>query len=72
MSDLRDELRCYQQEHAFLRSILPPAEDANRLGLPWAGGFRWFRSENVVCLEQARLLRAKTKTKPVTRHDGPA
>ena len=39
----------------FLREWTIPEEDrAKYTTLPWAGEFRWFRSPNVICLEQYR------------------
>ena len=26
---------------------------------PWHGGYRWFRSPNVICLEKCRLLKGQ-------------
>jgi hypothetical protein len=44
-----------QQNDAFLREWTIPEEDRhNYTSLPWAGEFRWFRSSNVICLEQYR------------------
>jgi hypothetical protein len=49
----------YEEEHEFARSILLPEEDRRILSsIPWQGGYRWFRSPNVICLEKARRLRA--------------
>jgi hypothetical protein len=40
---------------AFLREWTIPEEDrAKYTTQPWAGEYRWFRSPNVVCLEQYR------------------
>ena len=40
---------------AFLRSVTFPEEDRRRLTTaPWSGGFRWFRSDNVIDLEAYR------------------
>lgn len=43
-------------DEAFMRSLIRPEEDRRRLhpGVAWQGGFRWFRSPNVVPLEQWR------------------
>jgi hypothetical protein len=43
-------------DDAFMRSLIRPEEDRRRLypGVAWEGGFRWFRSPNVVPLEQWR------------------
>jgi hypothetical protein len=44
-----------QDEEAFLREWTIPEEDrAQYTTHPWAGEFRWFRSHNVICLEQYR------------------
>ena len=43
------------EDEAFLRQLVRPEEDRRRHGYaPWTGGFRWFRSENVVPIEQWR------------------
>ena len=41
----------YEDVHTFWRKLVLPQEDRMRLGIPWHGGYRWFRSPNVVCLE---------------------
>ena len=39
----------------FLRSIIFPEEERRLYtSVPWCGGYRRFRSENVVCLEHYR------------------
>jgi len=36
-----------------------------RLGIPWHGGYRWFRSPNVIPIEQARRrLKKQTPASP--------
>jgi hypothetical protein len=46
------------QLEAFLRSITPPEEERRRYtSAPWSGGFRWFRSANVIPIEQRRRRR---------------
>ena len=43
---------------AFLRELTIPEEDrAKYTSQRWAGEYRWFRSPNVVCLEQYRRQR---------------
>src|SRR6188472_2631257 len=39
-----------EEDEAFLRSLIRPEEDRRRLHpeLPWLGGYRWFRSANVI------------------------
>ena len=41
-------------DEAFLRQLVLPEEDRLRLypTVQWTGGFRWFRSPNVVPIEQ--------------------
>jgi hypothetical protein len=49
-----------QQDDAFLREWSIPEEDRHKyMSLPWAREFRWFRSPNVICLEQYRALRQR-------------
>ena len=39
----------------FLQAITFPEEDRSRYtAYPYRGGYRWFRSPNVVCLEHYR------------------
>lgn len=46
------------KREAFLRTITPPEEDRRRYTTAsWSGGYRWFRSGNVVPLEQYRRHR---------------
>jgi hypothetical protein len=57
---IREALAAYDQEHAFARLILLPEEDRARLtAARWEGGYRWFRTTNVICLEKARRLRSE-------------
>jgi hypothetical protein len=44
-------------EHAFWRRLVLPEEDRRQLGMVWKGGYRWFRSPNVVPIEQWRRRR---------------
>jgi hypothetical protein len=43
---------------AFMRSLTRCEEDRRRLhpGTAWSGGFRWFRSTNVIPIERFRPL----------------
>jgi hypothetical protein len=47
-------------EETFMRYLVLPEEDRDlrQMG-PWRGGFRWFRSPNVVCLEKVRRQKAR-------------
>jgi hypothetical protein len=50
-------IKRYDEDHAFLRNFVVPEEDRHLFtSAKWAGEYRWFRSENVVCLEKARLI----------------
>ena len=47
-------------DEAFMRSLIRPEEDRRRRypTIPWEGGFRWFRSPNVVPIERYRQARS--------------
>ena len=58
MSKTVDEM----SSEEFMRMIHWPEEDRPHFTRrPYTGGYRWFRSPNIVCLEQARATR---KTEP--------
>jgi hypothetical protein len=47
--------RTDEEAEAFLRSVTLSEEDRRQCtSAPWRGGFRWFRSPNVIPLEQYR------------------
>ena len=47
------------QDEAFLRSVVFPEEDRHLFTTaPWHGGFRWFRSANVVPIESWQRIEA--------------
>jgi hypothetical protein len=47
------------EDKVFLRRIIFPEEDRHLFTtIPWRGGYRWFRSPNIVPIEQ---WRAKVK-----------
>jgi hypothetical protein len=59
---INDALEEYDQQHAFARRVIPPEEDRARLTTSrWEGGYRyrWFRANNVLCLEKARKLKVE-------------
>ena len=59
-----DLLNKYEEERSFMRKLVLPQDDSRRL-TEWHGGYRWFSSPNVVCIEKARLVRdrcSKTRT----------
>jgi hypothetical protein len=49
------------EDEALMRSLTRCEEDRRRLypGVAWNGGYRWFRSPNVVPLEKFKPLRVK-------------
>jgi hypothetical protein len=49
----------YDEEHAFARQLFLPEEEREKYpAVKWDGGYRWFRSPNVICLEKYRRLKA--------------
>jgi hypothetical protein len=47
-------------DEAFMRKIVFPEEELRSLtSVSWNGGFRWFRSANVVPIERARQRKSK-------------
>jgi hypothetical protein len=48
-----------EDDEAFLRSLVLPEEDRLRRypTMKWSGGYRWFRSPNVIPIEKYRRLR---------------
>jgi hypothetical protein len=45
------------QDESFLRGVVFPEEDRHLFTTaPWHGGFRWFRSANVVPIEYWRRV----------------
>ena len=58
MGTISDAIAQYDDEHSFARSVTLPEEDRPKYtSVRWQGGYRWFRSPNVVCLEKARRIR---------------
>jgi hypothetical protein len=43
-------------DDAFWQRLVIPEEDRLRIGQIATGGYRWFRSRNVICLEKYRRL----------------
>jgi hypothetical protein len=43
------------EDDSFLQSLVLPEEDRiHRTSTPWRGGYRWFRSPNVIPIEKYR------------------
>jgi hypothetical protein len=54
------EKKHIDDDEAFLRRMIFPEEDRHRFtATPWRGGYRWFRSANIVCLEHYRIAEIK-------------
>jgi hypothetical protein len=58
---IMEALAQYEEEYADCRQIIMPEEDRKIYmpNAPWHGGYRWFRSPNVICLEKCRLLKGQ-------------
>jgi hypothetical protein len=63
----RVEKRFSAKDEAFWRKRVLPEEDHVNLDIEWKGGYRWFRSENIVWLEHYRV--AVTKPTPGVEGD---
>ena len=60
MSTILERIRRYDEDRAFLRQVMIPEEDRHRFtSVKWSGEYRWFKSDNVVCLEKAKAVRAE-------------
>jgi hypothetical protein len=47
------ERKYNEADEAFMREITPAEEDRHLFtSAPWRGGYRWYRSSNVICIEQ--------------------
>jgi hypothetical protein len=57
-----------EDDDLLLRRLIPCEEDRRRLfaATAWTGGYRWFRSPNVIDLEVRRKA-AQSVSKPVGR-----
>ncbi len=55
--DVAAQLEAYEEENDFLRRFTFPQEERPDWWEKWSGGYRWFKSENVICLEKVRRLR---------------
>jgi hypothetical protein len=65
MGGLRVIRRHTVEEEESLRRYILSEEDRVKLSSEkWNGGYRWFRSENIVCLEN---YRRPTEAKPAPR-----
>jgi hypothetical protein len=56
---IEQELAEYEAKHDFARQVTLPWEDRMATTHEWKGGYRWFRSDNVVDLLKVRLLRSR-------------
>jgi hypothetical protein len=70
MGTIQEAIALYDEEHAFARQLVIPEEDrAKYTSATWVGGYRWFRSPNIVCLEKYRLL-ARRQRRWMARYTG--
>jgi hypothetical protein len=51
-----------EEEESLRRYIFSEEDRATLTGEKWNGGYRWFRSKNIVCIEHYRA--AETKQTP--------
>ena len=51
--------RYSETEESFWQKLVLPEEDKRLSGIEWTGGYRWFRSENVIPIEHYRRDPAK-------------
>ena len=60
------EKRYSESEEAFFRDLCIPEEERHRYTrMPWDGSFRWFKADNVICLEHYRRpVRSGLESKP--------
>jgi hypothetical protein len=56
----------------LLRRLILCEEDRRRLypAIPWTGGYRWFRSPNIIDLEARRKAKATETAPPTPRKVG--
>ena len=55
----------HEDRDTFWRKLVLPEEDRMRLGIPHHGSYRWFRSPNVIPIEELRRRR-RNSSSPVT------
>jgi hypothetical protein len=60
-----------EEDETFLRRLIPPEEDRHWTTVPWSGGYRWFKSPNVIPLEQWRAKRRHTTAPPPKKKPPP-
>ena len=53
------------KEDTFWRRMVLPQEERMALGIRYHGGYRWFRSANVIPIEQARR-RLRERSSPAS------
>jgi hypothetical protein len=57
------------EDENFLRRLVLPEEDRSRYGIPWLGGYRWFRSPNVIDLWLYQSSDARARISEVLRQE---
>jgi hypothetical protein len=54
-------VKVYEKDEQLIRALIFAEEDRFRVtGLKWLGGYRWFRSPNVYCIEHYRRVKVGT------------
>jgi hypothetical protein len=59
-------------DNEFWRNIVFPEEErCLYTSAPWNGGYRWFKSENVICIEHYRKPQSATGERPAIDRQNP-
>jgi len=63
---VRSQFDDFDEAESFWRKLVLCEEDRRQLipSRPWVGGYRWFRSPNVVPIEQWRRRKREQEWKP--------
>jgi hypothetical protein len=60
-----DFLEVDEEDEAFLRRVIFCEEDRHKItSAPWTGGFRWFKSPNIIPIEQWRRKHQNKTAQP--------
>jgi hypothetical protein len=61
------ERKYAKADEYLLRDLVPAQEDRPLFtSAPWRGGYCWYRSSKVVCLEQYRRSRTRVRSRPAS------
>jgi hypothetical protein len=62
MVDVKTSWSGLEDDEVFLRTVVFPEEERRLFTTtPWGGGFRWFRSANIVPIEKYREMKRKSR-----------